>query len=271
MSAVLEWVGANRARAASLAFLAALVVLLGLLFWRAHKLRLPPAAAVAVPVPSAPVAVLPANPAPGQRTARLRAEFDAAPDYLAFIQGALARPQEGGKFYAMLAWERCDAAHGDEIEKRCTGVKMQYPDLQTLYRVATELRGGRDALLPEGGRGFVAPATRETAQADVDAAIRSGDRYAIAHALNANRSFLDLPGAAAAGSAGAPASAVDIVEPAGTADTSEGAACGPAGCGDAMDAVLRCAAAGTCSREDLARIAAQPGVIPRTATGPERD
>ena len=256
MSALIDWIRDNKARAASLGFLLALCVLIGLMAWHARRLRLParPTAA-AVAVPAAPAtSPLPAPLAePGRRTARMRAEFEGATDYLAFIQVALGRPQEGGKFYALLAWERCDARRSDDADKRCAGVKTQYPDLQTLYRVATELRGGRDALLPDNGRGFVSPVTRETAQADVDAAIRSGDRYAIAHAMNANRQFLDL-----AGSDGAPRAAD------GAACTAEG------GCREAIDKALACATADDCPDEELHRLlGAPPGASIEPEPAPE--
>ena len=147
-------------------------------------------------------------------TTRMRGEFDNAPSYIDFIQQAMARPQEGGKFYAMLAWRRCNevarhtgrspvhvgedgayeaaAALVESVEKRCVGVLVAYPTLQTLYDVATDQRGGKDLLLPANGRGIVSPTSRATAGADIDAALRTGDRWAAAEALRANADFFDV-------------------------------------------------------------------------------
>ena len=120
------------------------------------------------------------------RTAKMRTEFETAPSYLEFIGRAIGRPQEGGKFYAMLAWKRCndltqhkgvapthtgsDAFHDgalalvQDIEKRCTGVLETYPDIVALYKIAVEQRGGRDFLMPADGRGIVTPTSRQNAQ-----------------------------------------------------------------------------------------------------------
>jgi hypothetical protein len=148
------------------------------------------------------------------RSARMRSEFENATSYLDFIGKAMSRPQEGGKFYAMLAWKRCNdlrqhagvaAAHTgndaffdgalalvQDIEKRCTGVLETYPDVMALYKIAVEQRGGKDFLLPENGRGIVAPTSRQNANADIDAALRTGDRWAAAEALQNNADFLDV-------------------------------------------------------------------------------
>lgn len=148
------------------------------------------------------------------RTAKMRTEFETAPSYLDFIGRAIGRPQEGGKFYAMLAWKRCndltqhkgvapthtgsDAFHDgalalvQDIEKRCTGVLETWPDIVALYKIAVEQRGGRDFLMPENGRGIVTPASRQNANADIDAALRTGDRWAAAEALQNNADFLDV-------------------------------------------------------------------------------
>lgn len=148
------------------------------------------------------------------RTAKMRTEFETAPSYLEFIGRAIGRPQEGGKFYAMLAWKRCndltqhkgvapthtgsDAFHDgalalvQDIEKRCTGVLETWPDIVALYKIAVEQRGGRDFLMPENGRGIVTPASRQNANADIDAALRTGDRWAAAEALQNNADFLDV-------------------------------------------------------------------------------
>jgi hypothetical protein len=143
----------------------------------------------------------------------MRGEFENAARYVDFIAQAMSRPQEGGKFYALLAWQRCadvarqagvsatyagtDALHdaavalAQDLARRCTGVQEAWPTMDALYKVVAEQRGGRDFLLPEGGRGLVVPGRRESAGADIDAALRSGDRWAAAQALQANIDFLD--------------------------------------------------------------------------------
>lgn len=149
----------------------------------------------------------------GGRSAKIRAEFEGAASYADFIQQAMNRPQEGGRFYAMLAWKRCNdvarqrggspvhvgedgvyeaaASLVDDIGKRCTGVLEAWPGVQSLYDAAMASRGGRDLLVPVDGRGIVSPAGRATAGADIDAALRSGDRRAVAEALQGNAGFVD--------------------------------------------------------------------------------
>ena len=150
----------------------------------------------------------------GERSARMRGEFENAGSAIEFIQRAIARPQEGGKFYAMLAWKRCDevarhpggspvhvgddgvyeaaAAMVENVGRRCAAVLDAYPTLQTLYGVAVDQRGGKDLLLPADGRGIVSPTSRATASADIDAALRTGDRWAEAEALRSNARHVDV-------------------------------------------------------------------------------
>ncbi len=225
MRQLLGWIRDHKLSTAGLVLVILGCVALVNLSRRVHHLR--PRAAVAASATAAAGDVAPSAGAtagltpPGQagterfaRSAAMRAEFDGAASYLDFIQRALSRPQEGGKFYALLAWKRCNDLDrhagiapehtGDEAfhesavalvedaEKRCVGVLDAYPDAQALYKVATEQRGGRDFLLPAGGRGIVAPAARATADADIDAALGTGDRWAAAQALQANAGFLDV-------------------------------------------------------------------------------
>ena len=149
------------------------------------------------------------------RTAKMRSEFENATNYLDFINQAMSRPQEGGKFYALLAWKRCNdltqhagavpaheggnaafaegaAALVEDIEKRCTGVLEAYPTAQALYDVVMNQRGGTDFLMPEKGRGIVAPTSRQTAGVDIDAALKTADRWAVAEALQNNAAFVDV-------------------------------------------------------------------------------
>jgi hypothetical protein len=147
------------------------------------------------------------------RSARMRGEFESATSYVDFIQQAMSRPQEGGKFYAMLAWKRCNdvarqrggspvhvgedavyeaaASLVEDMARRCAGVLETYPSVQSLYDVAVDQRGGKDMLVPVDGRGIVSPTSRATASADIDAALRSGDRRAAAEALQSNADFVD--------------------------------------------------------------------------------
>ena len=224
VSDFLYWVRNHKSSAAGLVLVVAGCLALVLLARRVHHLQpraRPVAAAAAASVaPSAAGGGAGLTPADAQgteqnaRTSRMRSEFESAPDYLAFIEQAVGRPQEGGKFYALLAWKRCNdlgghpgraslivgneafhdsaAALVDEIGKRCTGVLEKYPAIQALYDLAMQQRGGKDFLMPEGGRGIVSPAGRDTANADIDAALRTGDRWAAAEALANNADFVDV-------------------------------------------------------------------------------
>ena len=226
VSDFLHWVRNHKSSAAGLVLVVAGCLALMLLARRVHQLqpRARPAVAAAVaassdapsPVNAAAVATPSDARATEQdtRTARMRSEFENATDYLSFIEQAIGRPQEGGKFYALLAWKRCSdlgrdtgsaslivgneafhdaaAALVDDLRKRCGGVLEKYPAVQPLYDLATQQRGGKDFLMPEGGRGIVAPTGRATAGADIDAALRTGDRWAAAEALGNNADFIDV-------------------------------------------------------------------------------
>jgi len=224
MTKLLLWIRGHKSSVAGILLVVAGCIALLMLSRKVHHLSpRRPAAAVAVAGASAATGAGAANGlTPSEtagteqsaRSARMRSEFETATSYLDFIGRAISRPQEGGKFYAMLAWKRCsdltqhagvaathtgnDAFHEgalalvQDIEKRCTGVLETYPDIVALYKVATEQRGGRDFLMPENGRGIVTPASRQNANADIDAALRTGDRWAAAEALQNNADFLDV-------------------------------------------------------------------------------
>ena len=224
MTRLLLWIRSHKSSVAGLLLVAAGCVALLSLLRKVHHLgpRAAPVAAAASPASTAPAAGnangLTPSEAPGTeqsaRSARMRSEFENATSYLDFIGQAMSRPQEGGKFYALLAWKRCNdltqhkgvapthagneaffegaLALVQDIEKRCTGVLETYPDVLTLYKIAVEQRGGRDFLLPENGRGIVTPTSRQSANADIDAALRTGDRWAAAEALQNNAAFLDV-------------------------------------------------------------------------------
>ncbi len=223
MRQVLAWIDGHKASTAGLLLVVAGCIALVSLARRAHHLQLRPAGASSLSSTAGAGAsgsasgVAPAGPVATERntsTARMRGEFENAPGYLEFIQQAMSRPQEGGKFYALLAWRRCDdlnrhqgaaAEHAGndafhdgalalvrDFGKRCAGVQERYADIQALYTVAMAQRGGRDELMPADGRGIVAPSGRDTADADIDGAIRTADRWAQAEALRNNAGFLDV-------------------------------------------------------------------------------
>jgi len=225
MRQVLFWIRDHKLSTAGLVLVIAGCLALVNLSKRVHHLKPRATVSASAPAPGASEAVASGGDAkltPSEqagteqnaRSARMRSEFESAASYLDFIGQALSRPQEGGKFYALLAWKRCndlnqhkgiaaehtgndgfhDAAVAliEDIEKRCTGVLETYADAQSLYKVAMEQRGGRDVLLPADGRGIVVPAQRATADADIDAALKTGDRWAAAEALQNNADFLDV-------------------------------------------------------------------------------
>ena len=220
---VLIWIREHKSSTAALVFAVAACIGLVRLSHRVHHLHLKPSAAASesattggATASSVAAGVTPSGQAGTERstrTARMRGEFESAASILDFIQQAMSRPQEGGKFYALLAWKRCNemARHGggspvhvgedavyeaaaalvDDIARRCVGVLETYPSAQSLYDVAIEQRGGKDLLVPANGRGIVSPTGRDTAGADIDAALRSGDRRAAAEALRSNAGFVD--------------------------------------------------------------------------------
>jgi hypothetical protein len=224
MSKVLIWIRDHKSSVAGLLLVVAGCVALLLLSRKVHHLapRRPAAAVAASGAPATTATGTSNGLTPSEsagteqsaRSARMRTEFETTTNYLEFIGKAMSRPQEGGKFYAMLAWKRCNDLHQhagvapthtgndafydgalalvQDIEKRCTGVLETYPDVVTLYKIAVEQRGGKDFLLPENGRGIVTPTARQNANADIDAALRSGDRWAAAEALQNNADFLDV-------------------------------------------------------------------------------
>jgi hypothetical protein len=223
MTDILRWIRGHKASTAGLVLVIAGCLALVMLARRVHHLKLTPSATAVATVGGASVAsgsaaaLAPSTQAGTERATRsskMRSEFEAAASDRDFIQQAMSRPQEGGKFYALLAWKRCNLLRQDTgveptptgseafhdgalarvqaLTKRCAGVQETWPDIRALYTVAVEKRGGRDFLMPAGGRGIVAPAARETADADIDAALRTGDRWAAAEALRDNASFLDV-------------------------------------------------------------------------------
>jgi len=271
MTGLLLWIRSHKSSVAGLLLVAAGCVALLSLSRKVHHLspRRVPVAAVAAIVATAGTSATGLTPSEtagteqASRSARMRTEFENATSYVDFIGRAMSRPQEGGKFYALLAWKRCNdltQQHGlaathtgndaffegalalvQDVGKRCTGVLEKYPDVQTLYRIAVEQRGGRDFLLPENGRGIVAPTSRQDADADIDAALRTGDRWAAAEALRNNAAFLDV---------GNPAGD-DGVDRQLREWAAEVVACELASsCHGGLEAALHCAGTGDCAHDD---------------------
>ena len=271
MTGLLLWIRSHKSSVAGLLLVAAGCVALLSLSRKVHHLSPRRAPAAAAPASAATPGATATGLTPSEtvgteqssRSARMRSEFDTATSYLDFIGRAMSRPQEGGKFYALLAWKRCNdlaqhhgvaAAHTgsdaffesalalvQDVERRCTGVLETYPDVQTLYKIAVEQRGGRDFLLPENGRGIVAPASRQNADADIDAALRTGDRWAAAEALQNNAALLDIGNSAGD----------DGVDRQLREWAAEVVACELASsCHGGLEAALHCAGTGDCAHDD---------------------
>lgn len=263
MRRLLVWIRDHKLSTAGLVLVILGCVALVNLSRRVHHLKPRTAAAApAAPSASGPPAA-PAADEPLARTARMRGEFEQAGNAADFIRQALRRPQDGGQFYALLAWKRCnelarqrdiapthtgsDAFHEAavalvaDLDKRCAGVLEAYADAAALYKAASAQPGDRDVLLPPDGRGVVTPAARATAGADVDAALRTGDRRAAAEVLRGNAGSLD-----AGNSTGDEAADRQLREWAG-----EIVACELAGtCRRGDEASLHCANTGDCTHED---------------------
>jgi hypothetical protein len=260
---LLGWIRDHKLSTAGLVLVVLGCVALSNLSRRVHHLRPRTAAAApAAPSASSPVEA-PAAAEPLARSAPMRGEFEEARNYADFIRQALARPRDGGQFYALLAWRRCNelaqhradgSAHTGsdvfhdaaialvaDLDKRCAGVLEAYADAPALVKAALAQPGGRDVLLPPDGRGLAVPATRATADADLDAALKSGDRLAAAEVLRADAGWLD-----AGNSTGDPAADRQLREWAG-----EIVACELAGtCRGGVEAALHCASSGDCAHED---------------------
>jgi hypothetical protein len=260
---LLGWIRDHKLSTAGLVLVILGCVALSSLSRRVHHLK--PRMAVAAPAAPSASGVVAAQAAaePPERPARMRDEFEGASSYADFIRQALARPGEGGQFYALLAWKRCNelARHGAiasahtgsdafhdaaialvaDLDKRCAGVLEATPDTPSQVKSALAQPGRRDVLLPPDGRGFVAPATRATADADLDAALKSGNRVAAAEVLRADAAWLD-----AGNSTGDPAADRQLRDWAG-----EIVACELAGtCRGGVEARLHCASSGDCTHED---------------------
>jgi hypothetical protein len=169
----------------------------------------PTAVATALPLPRSSTTAAPPTGTTAL-TEAMRKQFETAPDYAAFIHDAMQRPLEGGRFYAFLAYNKCqeivaiepkhflqheqspqrDKSIGliKELMDRCQGVKDYFPDAGVFFRrlIIANARGIPDALLIE--RGAFKPTTINEAVTDLERALASGDRYLIAATLEVNAS-----------------------------------------------------------------------------------
>ena len=249
MKQLLFWIRDHKLSSAGLVLVILGCVALVNLSHRVHHLKprvVASASGDASPAPSARAAADPVA-----RAAGMRSEFEGATNYVDFIQRASSRPQEGGAFYALLAWQRCSRLHQHpdisathtgsdafhdaamalvaDLGRRCAGVPQAYADAPALSRLPTE------------GRGTVAPSSRAAAEADLDAALKTGNPGAAAAALRANAGLLDV-----GNPSGDPAVDRQMREWAGQI-----VACEVEGsCRRGIEASLHCATTGDCTHED---------------------
>jgi len=158
----------------------------------------------------APTPSPPSPPSPPS-SAGMRNRFERAPNYAAFIQDAMERPDEGGRFYALIAWHRCalpvsadpkapltgsaqrrlqaEGAIAD-LQQRCSGVKAQFPDELSFMRAMkiANSRGKPDLLLIERGA-LLSQTSREAAAGDITRAVGTGDPYLIAATVEINAGY----------------------------------------------------------------------------------
>lgn len=174
-----------------------------------HEAGRPAAQTLPVRAPDRPAGVA----TTGVNSAAMRSAFETAPNYAAFIQDALQRPAEGGRFYALLAWNRCEEISGTRpnagphpdsdagnrerarqafaaLTQRCEGVKGQFPDQIAFWKLValTNARGTPDALLIERGPALLA-ASMAHSEEDLKRAYGTGDPYLIASTFEVNADF----------------------------------------------------------------------------------
>lgn len=196
----------------------------------------------------------------------MRKRFESASNYAAFIHDAMLRPDEGGRFYALVAFNRCmevlaveldaqvkvvgsTAIHEqgvkiiDDLKARCSTVKDYFPNEVAFIRELkrANAKGTPDALLIP--RGALTPANGAFAQKDIEQAIRSGDPYLIAATVDINIDVIaDRLGADFAN--GQNRSLLYMA--------SAAAACEIVGdCRDSYRVMMPCVAGGTCKHADL--------------------
>ncbi|WP_147373771.1 hypothetical protein [Massilia cavernae] len=177
-------------------------------------LAAPPAAKVRTTGALAAAAVPAPKSAAGAQshalTEAMRKRFESAPNYAAFIHDALQRPLEGGRFYAVLAYHRCESLNGIEAKhfsmhaqsdrrdkdivvikdmmQRCAGVQEHFPDYRVIHRrlVLGNARGVPDVLSMEPGLLRLRQTDKARAISELERALASRDPYLIATMIELN-------------------------------------------------------------------------------------
>ncbi|MFZ3289985.1 MAG: hypothetical protein WA191_24465 [Telluria sp.] len=141
--------------------------------------------------------------ADSSKVTAMRKNFETTPNYAAFIHDGMQKPDEGGRFYALIAFNRCtelntlnlkapakadtNAEKRDQsfkvlsaLKMRCAGVSAQFPDESTFRNSLKQsnARGAPDILLGEPGA--LAPRKNGSARAEVQRAKGTGDPYLLA-------------------------------------------------------------------------------------------
>lgn len=134
------------------------------------------------------------QPALIESSAAMRTAFEQAPNYSAFIQDALRRPGEGGKFYASFAFNRCQELAALEPKHFIEGEQSPRRDkaitqIKTLMERCTGVTNNwADA--PLIARGGLIPADKTEVLNDVIRAVATGDAYMIAVTVEINSDYL---------------------------------------------------------------------------------
>jgi hypothetical protein len=141
-------------------------------------------------------------------TVSLHNAFNTAQNYAAFIADALNRPAEGGRFYAYVAFNKCQEvmafpkagikqenknlpvkqqAAVDAIfslQERCADVAKQFPDPLAFYKSVLDSRGEKDPTFSLYNRlTDSSKVTEDIHKKDLNRAIAGGDSYDIVTAL----------------------------------------------------------------------------------------
>lgn len=131
----------------------------------------------------------------------MRTEFERTPNYAAFIQDALRRPEEGGAFYASFAFNRCQElaalepkhfVRGEQSPRRDKAITQVKALMERCIGVTNEYA---DALVIE--RGALKAARKSEVLNDVQRAIATGDAYMLAVTVEVNSdplTELSIPG-----------------------------------------------------------------------------
>lgn len=139
-------------------------------------------------------------------SAAMRKRFVHAHDYAAFIFDAMKRPEEGGRFYAFLAFRKCAEVSGatvdskaplvgsadlrvaatalvEDLQRRCKEVAIHFPDegqfMRALY--AANAIGTPDLLMNQ--RMLQGLSTKDSYASDLTRAVAIGDPYLVAETI----------------------------------------------------------------------------------------